>query len=59
MPNKEYIGDGVYADKDEFNRLVLTAENGIKTTNEIIFEIEVIIPLMNYILNNFYSPKHR
>ena len=59
MISKEYIGDGVYADKDEFNRLVLTTEDGIKTTNEIIFEIEVIIPLMNYILNNFYSPKHR
>ena len=26
MPNKEYIGDGIYADKDEFNRLVLTTE---------------------------------
>lgn len=39
---KTYLGDSVYADIDSSNRVVLTTENGISISNEIILEQEVI-----------------
>lgn len=47
MGEKEYIGDGVYADRDD-RGLVLTTENGIRVTNEIILEPEVLSSLVRY-----------
>ncbi len=36
MPEKAYLGDGVYASLDRANMIQLTTENGIDTTNEIM-----------------------
>lgn len=46
-PNKEYLGDGVYADHDG-NGVVLTTENGLCATNTIYLEPEVIVALQAY-----------
>ena len=46
---KSYLGDGVYADLDPYGRVILTTENGISTTNEIILEPEVIGVLQQYL----------
>ncbi len=35
--NKTYIGDGVYAEIDDFG-LILTTENGIEVTNRVVLE---------------------
>lgn len=40
--NKTYLGDGVYVAADEFSNVVLTTENGIAVTNEIILEPEIV-----------------
>jgi hypothetical protein len=45
---KEYLGDGVYADYDGFH-IILTTENGMETTNEILLDPRVCISLQNYI----------
>lgn len=37
--SKQYIGDGVYIDFDD--GLVLTTEDGIRTTNRIVLEPDV------------------
>ena len=52
---KEYLGDSVYADIDDFGGLVITTENGYPDDprNLIVFEPEVIFKLKNYILRNF------
>lgn len=49
MPNKtkEYLGDGVYVDFDDFS-FILTTENGIETTNVIVLEPEVLTALDIY-----------
>ena len=44
---KRYLGDGVYAAFDG-HCVVLTTENGIETTNEIILEPEVLVALIAY-----------
>ena len=46
---KVYLGDAVYADIDDMGRLVLTTNNGFQTTNEIIFELEVLGYLLDYV----------
>lgn len=45
---KEYLGDGVYADFDG-GFLVLTTEDGIRATNQIFLEPEVIGALLAYV----------
>ena len=47
--NKSYLGDAVYADKDEFNSLILTTEDGYTDTNRIVLEPEVLQALMDYL----------
>lgn len=47
---KEYIGDGVYADYDGYH-IILTAENGIIATNRIALEGQVCKQLQRYIKN--------
>lgn len=44
---KEYIGDGVYADY-AYGQIILTTENGIETTNTIYLEPEVLAALADY-----------
>jgi hypothetical protein len=39
---KAYLGDAVYADIDEYGCLLLTTENGIRATNTIVLEPEVV-----------------
>lgn len=38
MANKTYIGDGVYAERKDYGDIVLTTENGVATTNQIVLE---------------------
>ena len=44
--SKTYLGDSVYAEWDEFNRLVLTIENGYGPSNTIVLEPEVLDALV-------------
>lgn len=48
---KAYLGDSVYAECDEYRRLVLTTDNGFPDDphNCIILEPEVIAALLRYI----------
>ena len=46
--NKQYLGDGVYVEIDEYG-LVLTTENGIDVTNRIVLEPEVYDSLEQYV----------
>ena len=45
---KEYLGDSVYADSANGN-LVLTTENGMGPSNQIVLEPEVIRALVWYL----------
>lgn len=45
---KQYLGDGVYIDKDEVGFL-LTTENGYETTNQIYLDNEVFEMLLIYL----------
>jgi hypothetical protein len=40
---KAYLGDGVYAEANQYGAIVLTTENGIATTNRIMLEPEVLV----------------
>lgn len=48
LPKKRYLGDGVYAAFDE-RGVVLTTENGIETTNTIVFEPEVLHSFLGFV----------
>jgi hypothetical protein len=42
---KTYLGDGVYVEESPYpypGRFVLTTENGVAVTNEIVLESEVV-----------------
>ena len=45
---KTYLGDAVYADVDHFGCLILTTEDGIRTTNRIVLNREVLAALSAY-----------
>jgi len=45
---KAYLGDGVYVDCGP-GALVLTTENGIETTNQIVIDDEVYAKLVRYV----------
>lgn len=45
----DYLGDAVYAEINEACQLVLTTENGIRATNTIYLEMEVLDALLNYL----------
>lgn len=47
-PNKVYLGDGVYAKRDQCGGIVLTTENGVETTNTIYLEPDVMKSLIQY-----------
>lgn len=50
MINKQYIGDGVYAEfDDERAAVVLTTENGIEVTNIIVIDANVWGALKDYV----------
>ena len=39
--SKYYIGDGVYAEVDQFRSVTITTSNGLRVTNTIVLEPEV------------------
>ena len=49
MSSKVYLGDAVYVEVDEFGALVLTTEDGIRATNRIVLEPEVLAALRQYL----------
>lgn len=51
---KEYVGDSVYAEIDQWGALILTTENGAAATNTIVLEGEVLVALVNYLAANGY-----
>lgn len=48
-PPKEYLGDGVYAEIPYPGTIILTTEDGISATNEIVLEPEVISAFETFI----------
>ena len=46
---KAYIGDSVYVDVDFAGRVVLTTEDGIRATNTIVLEVDVLNHLLEWI----------
>lgn len=46
---KRYLGDGVYAEVDYRGALVLTTENGLRATNTIYLEGEVLAELERFV----------
>jgi hypothetical protein len=49
MKDKQYIGDGVYAEFDNFGDLVLTTEDGVLVTNRIVLEPETLSTLQQFL----------
>lgn len=48
MSEKQYLGDGVYADIEN-GMIKLTTSNGIQETNTIYLELEVYSALNQYV----------
>lgn len=48
-----YLGDAVYAQIDQFGRLVLTTNNGIEDTNTIVMEGDVLKALDQFRIEHF------
>lgn len=47
--NKRHLGDAVYAAQREDGMLVLTTEDGVNVTNEIVIEYPVLMQLFEYL----------
>lgn len=47
-PHKTYIGDGVYADFDDYS-LILTTEDGLSTTNRIVLDPDVYLAFVAFV----------
>jgi len=47
--NKQYLGDGVYLERNEYSELVLTTEDGIRVTNKIVLEPQTSLALIAWI----------
>ncbi len=47
--NKQYLGDGVYAEMQEPAILALTTEEGVSKLNEIYLEPEVYLALVAFV----------
>lgn len=47
--DKTYIGDAVYVDRNEQGAIILTTEDGIQVTNEILLEPEVFNALLLWV----------
>jgi len=43
MSHKDYLGDGVYVELDEFGMIKLTTSDGINDTNTIYLEPDVFV----------------
>lgn len=49
---KQYLGDAVYYDVDNFGDVVLTTENGVSATNTIVLEPRVISAFLSALGND-------
>jgi len=49
MAMKMYLGDAVYVEWDDLGRVVLTTSDGIRTTNIIILEPEVLENFLGWV----------
>lgn len=47
--NKQYLGDGVYVERNKSGHVVLTTEDGISATNTIYLEPEVMVALLRWL----------
>ncbi|MGH9341470.1 MAG: hypothetical protein ACRD1R_18255 [Acidobacteriota bacterium] len=47
-----YLGDGVYVDITQFGAIRLTAEDGIRVTNTIFLEPEVLKAFLEWLERN-------
>ncbi len=47
---KVYLGDAVYADRDDFGAFELTTSDGMSNTNTIVLELEVFEALLAFAL---------
>lgn len=59
--NKAYLGDGVYAQVSAVSGIdgtvVLTTENGIRATNRIVLEPEVLKALMLFLKREGFTSR--
>jgi hypothetical protein len=46
---REYLGDGVYATRGDYGDITLTTEDGVRVTNTVVLEREVIGELVRFI----------
>jgi hypothetical protein len=46
---KEYLGDSVYVEPDDFGGLKLTTENGVRPDNTIILDPYVLAAFLKYL----------
>ena len=47
-PKKTYLGDGVYAQHREDDAILLTVEDGLSASEQIVIEFEVYQALVQY-----------
>jgi hypothetical protein len=55
MPEKQYLGDGVYVSFDGFH-IILTTWDGYRDTNTIYLEDTVFIALQKYVEKCYNQP---
>lgn len=48
-PPKDYLGDGAYAEADDFGGVILTAEDGVRATDRVVLEPEVLAAFERYV----------
>jgi hypothetical protein len=48
-PNKDYLGDAVYADLHDCGGVELTCEDGVQVYEDIVLEPEVLEALLRYL----------
>jgi len=48
-PRKKYLGDGVYAEWDAAERLVIYTSNGLEERNRIVLEEDVWFALFDFV----------
>lgn len=56
MPEKRYLGDGVYVEFDGY-AIILTAEDGIRITHRIVLEPDVYRAFVSYVEQLRTTPK--
>jgi hypothetical protein len=47
--SKEYLGDGVYAERSQFGDIVISTHNGVSQTNTVVCEPEVAARLVDFL----------